>query len=155
MYSVFHIIQTYTGFIRGILRGVRYAKSLRVLFLHRRSPSWTTLVLFSRVVFIFNEPTTTVGNSYGVFMKGILRGIRCTKSLRVLFLHRRPHSWTHGGRWSNHTAQIFLTCPSVSSCVRHGFNPLERFPGFVICGPRYAVILGWLFSAVQASAAQY
>ncbi len=46
-----------TGFIRGILRGVRYAKSLRVLFLHRRSPSWTTLVLYSRVVFIFNEPT--------------------------------------------------------------------------------------------------
>ncbi len=34
-----------TGFIRGILRGVRYAKSLRVLFLHRRSPSWTTLVM--------------------------------------------------------------------------------------------------------------
>ncbi len=49
-----HII---TGFIRGILRGVRYAKSLRVLFLHRRSPSWTTLVLYSRAVFIFNEPT--------------------------------------------------------------------------------------------------
>jgi hypothetical protein len=49
---------TYTGFIRGILRGDRYAKSLRVLFLHRRSPSWTTLVLYSRVVFIFNEPTT-------------------------------------------------------------------------------------------------
>ncbi len=49
---------TSTGFIRGILRGVRYAKSLRVLFLHRRSPSWTTLVLYSRVVFIFNEPTT-------------------------------------------------------------------------------------------------
>ncbi len=50
--------QTLTGFIRGILRGVRYAKSLRVLFLHRRSPSWTTLVLYSRAVFIFNEPTT-------------------------------------------------------------------------------------------------
>ncbi len=48
---------TITGFIRGILRGVRYAKSLRVLFLHRRSPSWTTPVLYSRVVFIFNEPT--------------------------------------------------------------------------------------------------
>ncbi len=46
-----------TGFIRGILRGVRYAKSLRVLFLHRWSPSWTTLVLYSRAVFIFNEPT--------------------------------------------------------------------------------------------------
>ncbi len=49
--------EPHTGFIRGILRGVRYAKSLRVLFLHRRSPSWTTLVLYSRVVFIFNEPT--------------------------------------------------------------------------------------------------
>ncbi len=49
-----------TGFIRGILRGVRYAKSLRVLFLHRRSPSWTTLVLYSRAVFIFNEPTIYV-----------------------------------------------------------------------------------------------
>ncbi len=50
-------LQPITGFIRGILRGVRYAKSLRVLFLHRRSPSWTTLVLYSRAVFIFNEPT--------------------------------------------------------------------------------------------------
>ncbi len=49
--------ETYTGFIRGILRGVRYAKSLRVLFLHRRSPSWTTLVLYSRAVLVFNEPT--------------------------------------------------------------------------------------------------
>ncbi len=52
--------QTNTGFIRGILRGVRYAKSLRVLFLHRRSPSWTTLVLYSRAVFIFNEPTISI-----------------------------------------------------------------------------------------------
>jgi hypothetical protein len=40
-------LHTYTGFIRGSLRGVRYAKSLRVLFSHRRSPSWTTLVLYS------------------------------------------------------------------------------------------------------------
>ena len=58
--NVFRLIcgtDTITGFIRGILRGVRYAKSLRVLFLHRRSPSWTTLVLYSRAVFIFNEPT--------------------------------------------------------------------------------------------------
>jgi hypothetical protein len=53
-------MQPYTGFIRGILRGVRYAKSLRVLFLHRRSPSWTTLVLYSRVVLIFNEPTISL-----------------------------------------------------------------------------------------------
>jgi hypothetical protein len=51
---------SYTGFIRGILRGVRYAKSLRVLFLHRRSPSWTTLVLYSRAVFIFNEPNICI-----------------------------------------------------------------------------------------------
>jgi hypothetical protein len=47
---------TYGGFIKGILRGVRCTKSLRVLFLHRRPPSWTTLVLYSRAVFIFNEP---------------------------------------------------------------------------------------------------
>ncbi len=59
-----------TGFIRGILRGVRYAKSLRVLFLHRRSPSWTTLVLYSRAVFIFNEPTKRVAAS----KKSLTRG---------------------------------------------------------------------------------
>ena len=34
----------------------------------------------------------------------------------------------HGVRWSSHTAQIFLTRPSVSSCVRHGCIPLEGFP---------------------------
>ncbi len=28
----------------------------------------------------------------------------------------------------NHTAQIFLTRPNVSSCERHGCHPLERFP---------------------------
>jgi hypothetical protein len=48
------------GFIKGILRGVRCTKSLRVLFLHRRPPSWTTLVLYSRAVFIFNEPAFRV-----------------------------------------------------------------------------------------------
>jgi hypothetical protein len=36
---------THGGFIKGILRGVRCTKSLRVLFLHRRPPSWTTLVV--------------------------------------------------------------------------------------------------------------
>jgi hypothetical protein len=50
----------YGGFIKGILRGVRCTKSLRVLFLHRRPPSWTTLVLYSRAVFIFNEPAYTL-----------------------------------------------------------------------------------------------
>ncbi len=39
---------TVGGFIKGILRGVRCTKSLRVLFLHRRPPSRTTLVLYSR-----------------------------------------------------------------------------------------------------------
>ena len=47
---------TNAGFIKRILRGVRCTKSLRVLFLHRQPPSWTTLVLYSRAVFIFNEP---------------------------------------------------------------------------------------------------
>ncbi len=48
------------GFIKGILRGVRCTKSFRVLFLHRRPPSWTTLVLYSRAVFIFNEPASSL-----------------------------------------------------------------------------------------------
>ncbi len=48
--------ELFGGFIKGIIRGVRCAKSLIVLFLHRRPPSWTTLVLYSRAVFIFNEP---------------------------------------------------------------------------------------------------
>ncbi len=34
----------------------------------------------------------------------------------------------------NHTAQIFQTRPSESSCVRLGCSTLERFPGFAICG---------------------
>ncbi len=46
------------GFIEGILRWVRCTKSLRVLFLHRWPPSWNTLVLYSRAVFIFNEPAS-------------------------------------------------------------------------------------------------
>ncbi len=62
-YKKFFKSEMNTGFIRGILRGVRYAKSLRVLFLHRRSPSWTTLVLYSRVVFIFNEPTRNLAST--------------------------------------------------------------------------------------------
>ncbi len=41
-------MDSFGGFIKGILRGVRYTKSLRVLFLHRRPPSWTSLVLYSR-----------------------------------------------------------------------------------------------------------
>jgi hypothetical protein len=54
------------GFIKGILRGVRCTKSLRVLFLHRRPPSWTTLVLYSRAVFIFNEPTSWIDSKASI-----------------------------------------------------------------------------------------
>jgi hypothetical protein len=44
--SIYTVLQhTFGGFIKGILRGVRCNKSLRELFLHRRPPSWTTLVL--------------------------------------------------------------------------------------------------------------
>ncbi len=63
-------LKSCTGFIRGILRGVRYAKSLRVLFSHRRSPSWTTLLLYSRVVFFFNEPTIGVPRCVRVLQTG-------------------------------------------------------------------------------------
>jgi hypothetical protein len=55
-YTLTYWQETYGGFIKGILRGVRCTKSLRVLFLHRRPPSWTILVLNSRAVFLFNEP---------------------------------------------------------------------------------------------------
>ncbi len=57
---IHRIAHAYGGFIKGILRGVRCSKSLRVLFLHRRPPSWTTLVLYSRAVFIFNEPAFSI-----------------------------------------------------------------------------------------------
>ncbi len=58
LFGLLCTVQLYSfgGFIKGILRGVRCTKSLRVLFLHRRPSSWTTLVLNSRAVFIFNEP---------------------------------------------------------------------------------------------------
>jgi hypothetical protein len=42
-------------------------------------------------------------------------------------IKRKQNTRDHGGRWSNHTAQLFLTWPSVSSCVRHGCHPLEKF----------------------------
>jgi hypothetical protein len=58
MYST----DSFGGFIKGILRGVRCTKSLRVLFLHRRPPSWTTLVLYSRAVFFFNEPASSLSH---------------------------------------------------------------------------------------------
>ncbi len=71
----YHLSMSITRFIRGILRGVRYAKSLRVLFLHRRSPSWTNLVLYSRVVFIFNEPTISVKCNTVLYIKSTIQNI--------------------------------------------------------------------------------
>jgi hypothetical protein len=89
--------ETITGFIRGILRGVRYAKSLRVLFSHRRSPSWTTLVLYSRVVFFFNEPTKcrwkeNPGNIFPVleFLNN-LWGARNQIGIGLSYRPYRPH----------------------------------------------------------------
>jgi hypothetical protein len=82
-------IHTFTGFIRGILRGVRYAKSLRVLFLHRRSPSWTTLVLYSRVVFIFNEPTNWLHTN-------------CTVTLQPIYSRKQSFLTTFHKRTNNH-----------------------------------------------------
>jgi hypothetical protein len=46
----------YGWFIRCMLIGVICAKSIRVLFLHRWFPSWTTFVLYLRVLLLFNEP---------------------------------------------------------------------------------------------------
>ncbi len=84
------VYQSFTGFIRGILRGVRYAKSLRVLFLHRRSPSWTTLVLYSRAVFIFNEPTISVPSSE--LGPPLLPPPQASVSLPLTLVLGEPHS---------------------------------------------------------------
>ncbi len=104
----------YTGFIRGILRGVRYAKSLRVLFLHRRSPSWTTLVLYSRVVFIFNEPTNSPMRRFRCWPNcphgGSTRLRQLVQCVKVLCLVKMPHS------------QIFLKTQSNARNYRPSFR---------------------------------
>jgi hypothetical protein len=128
--------ETNTGFIRGILRGVRYAKSLRVLFLHRRSPSWTTLVLYSRVVFIFNEPSKSakllqnmVYNTtqdlrpppppqphtvcvYCTFTLGRGDGGGGQRECRGAIVHKYS-SFVHGGNSSQNGSKI----PTISACL--------------------------------------
>ncbi len=47
--------------------------------------------------------------------------------LLLHFYSRRSNSQGFVIQGINHTAQIFLTQPSVLSCVRHGCNPLEKF----------------------------
>ncbi len=98
-----------TGFIRGILRGVRYAKSLRVLFLHRRSPSWTTLVLYSRAVFIFNEPATAIKKNPRNTVYTLLFAdffIHIDRGKLMKFLYTRYHADT--GKDSVNSTQKFL-----------------------------------------------
>jgi hypothetical protein len=111
------------------------------------APGWDLLASFfyaPDLPFLFNTPALTP-----IFSPAL---VGSTFVFPVMPTFGMPLAgFLHGGRWSNHTAQIFLTWPSVSSCVRHGCNPLERFPGFVICGPRYAAILGWLFFAVHCT----
>ncbi len=47
-------------------------------------------------------------------------------AIRTLNDHRARQGFVIKG--INHTGQIFLTRPSVSSCVRHGCHPLEKIP---------------------------
>jgi hypothetical protein len=91
-------VLTIGGFIKGILRGVRCTKSLRVLFLHRRPPSWTTLVLYSRAVFIFNEPALLadfIGGGGGGGESGDTLYSYTHHSLIVVSLHEtcHPQQW--------------------------------------------------------------
>ncbi len=115
-----------TGFIRGILRGVRYAKSLRVLFSHRRSPSWTTLVLYSRVVFFFNEPTIRVMPDFKavVFVEGQLLFIVATPPRR----------------------KIGLLTGSVGSCFFHNVLRRKIYP--TLLRPR--TIVHYSFSIISS-----
>ncbi len=62
---------------------VRCTKSLRVLFLHRRPPSWTTLVLYSRAVFIFNEPASKFNELLNLVLLRVLILVRMRSSLVV------------------------------------------------------------------------
>ncbi len=79
---------------KGVLTGVRCTKSSRVLFLHRRPPSWTTLVLYPRAVFIFNEPAYSLMSilackycTYGWFALCNLRYARLYEELYCTILY--------------------------------------------------------------------
>ncbi len=60
--------------------------------------SWNFMKKKTIITTVMNKQRTRDGKNQGFVIKGI-----------------------------NHTGQIFLTWPSVSSCVRHGCNPMERF----------------------------
>jgi hypothetical protein len=49
----------------------------------------------------------------------------------------------------NHTGQIFLTRPSVSSCVRHGCHPLEKIPADL--SDDWTVLIGHLIRLLDFS----
>jgi hypothetical protein len=108
-----------TGFIRGILRGVRYAKSLRVLFLHRRSPSWTTLVLYSRVVFISNEPTNGYVVCKWLFTDQLGEKVRETllSPPSTIFYYSRLLNWYLKTTWTVYTQRLSSSSDiCIASC---------------------------------------
>jgi hypothetical protein len=126
-------LPNFGGFIKGILRGVRCTKSLRVLFLHRRLPSWTTLVLYSRAVFIFNEPAFCPSYKHfpptTCFVNRVHTKLKLREGTLVLsFVSRLFYNY---GNW--HFKSSATTAPplhnsrleSVQKQLRKGFfNPL-------------------------------
>ncbi len=115
------------GFIKGILRGVRYTKSLRVLFLHRRSPSWTTLVMYSRAVFIFNEPAYCLNGRSNSFRFRLCLCPGCATSLLPRSSSRALHLFYRvqvPGRYLSSTAFKFPASPPTA--VLSGKMPRAR-----------------------------
>ncbi len=81
---------------RGIILYQEY-KNTRVSvpeILYTLDPSLLSFLVVPLVRELRSTRSCDFLNRGGGFIKGILRGIRCTKSLRVHFLHRRPPSWT-------------------------------------------------------------
>ncbi len=115
-------------FIKGILRGVRCTKSLRVLFLHRRPPSWTTRVLYSRAVFIFNEPAYSLGilhkNSYTYEQKATATTYLYIKQLTVerdcMHLHTKQQAISD-------TITLFLLGASLHGFFKNSSSATNRW----------------------------
>jgi hypothetical protein len=123
-----------TGFIRGILRGVRYAKSLRVLFSHRRSPSWTTLVLYSRVVFFFNEPSIYVLH-ISILYSTVRPTCLCMCSCVQYILHCILTKCDWRDLTEENVGQLCVSCPYITN----GRNSWELFeiPGMTLSNKNF------------------
>jgi hypothetical protein len=90
----------YGGFIKGILRGVRCTKSLRVLFLHRRPPSWTTL--------------TVLKSSIHLYWTRLYSKARCIDcSVHCVGMLLDTINKKHWGQWANVVIKNFATFPYV------------------------------------------